>query len=565
VGWIALEESAAQCGNAGRAGRNHRTGHGRAGIPFPCTPVVNTGSARRSPGLRLYTEQPPQAFQPSEAIGSLPEVLRAFHRATGWPLRYVAGAPSKPSPDANWSAVVNGGSDAVGHFRMELPTADAAEGTEVRVGLEAARGLASALAGMLGELLQTRQALWQREAELAAGVPLVPLADEEKHLAERLEAVLRGGAAAVGCHAAALYLLDEATSKLKLRSCWGLPRDRFTAPARPLQGAVADLEAMLGHAVVLDDAGLLQHWSAPEDFAAAACVPVSSPTTILGTLWVFSNHARDFSDRQTNLLEIVAGRVAADLEREVLLQEAVAASQWKREIVAAERLQRSQLPTISPLLDDWDLAGWTAQAGPLGGDFHDWFCLPDGLLAIGVGHAMDRGIEAALAAGALKAALRAHGQYYREAQDTLKRLNLTLWTSSAGDQRATLFYGLIETATGCVCCASAGKPSVLVIRPNGWESFSQESPLLGQGPEAGYEQFGCQLEPGEVLVAFTPAVRDVAAASGKELGEAGVAECLARRTNLTAAELVALVRQRLSIDAGPKARQDQTVLVVKRR
>ena len=171
---------------------------------------------------------------------------------------------------------------------------------------------------------------------------MIPQANPQGHLATRLEAVLRSGAEAIGCHAAALYLLDEATSKLKLRSCWGLPLDRLTAPARPLQGAVADLEALLGHAVVLEDTRLLRHWNVPEDFPAAACVPVSTPTTILGTLWVFSSEKRDLNDHQTNILEVVAGRVAADLEREMLWNEAMAAAEFKTQLAAAERLQRER-------------------------------------------------------------------------------------------------------------------------------------------------------------------------------------------------------------------------------
>ena len=163
---------------------------------------------------------------------------------------------------------------------------------------------------------------------------------------------------------------------------------------------------MLGHAVVLEDAPMMRHWRAPEEFAAAVCVPVSTSTTILGTLWMFSNAKRDFTDAQTNIVEVIAGRLAADLEREMLWQEGFAAAAIKKQIAAAERMQRNQLPTVAPVLDHWDLAGWTAQAEALGGDFHDWFCLPDGLLAVAIGHAMDGGIPAALAASGLKAALR---------------------------------------------------------------------------------------------------------------------------------------------------------------
>ena len=210
-------------------------------------------------------------------------------------------------------------------------------------------------------MIATRHALWQREAELAAGVPLVAHAEEEKHLAARLEAVLRGGTEAVDCQAAALYLLDDATSQLKMRSCWGLPLDRLAAPARPLKGAVADLEALLGHAVVIEDTDVLRHWNVPEEFPAAVCVPVSTSTTLLGTLWIFCREAAGFhlaADERVGDRRRTAGR---RLEREILLREAVAAAEVKRQLLAAERLQSNQLPTISPLLDGWQLAGWTTQ------------------------------------------------------------------------------------------------------------------------------------------------------------------------------------------------------------
>ena len=219
---------------------------------------------------------------------------------------------------------------------------------------------------------------------------------------------------------------------------------------------MADLEALLGHAVVLNDEHVIRMWNMPEDFPAAVCVPVSTPTTLLGTLWVFCNEKRDFNDRETNIVEVVAGRLASDLEREMLLRAGTDGTKLQKQVAAAERLQRNELPTISPLLDGWNVAGWTGQAEGVGGAFHDWFCLPRGLLAVAVGKATQQGIAGALTANAVKTAVRAHARYHRQAERVLQQVNLTLWTGSAGDQRAALFCGLIETATGRVCCASAG-------------------------------------------------------------------------------------------------------------
>ena len=516
--------------------------------------------------LKLYTEKAPEPFRPEiNTLGSLPELLKSFQRVTGWSLQYVPGPePNLKKDGLTWSAPVNPGVGVpLGHLRLG-PVGSGPAAASPALEQENARTLATALSGMLGELLQTRHALWQREAELAAGVPLVPHSDEQQHLADRLQAVLKGGAEAVGCQAAALYLLDEATTRLKLRSSWGLPPERMIDPPRPLRGAVADLEALLGHAVVLSDPKLMQHWKAPEDFAAAVCVPVSTPTTLLGTFWVYCTDRRDFDDRQTNILEIVAGRLAADLEREMLLHEGIDAAQMKRQLSAAEQIQQNQLPTIAPLLDDWELAGWTAQSQPVGGDFYDWFCLPQGLLAVAVGDAMERGLKAAMAASALKAALRSHGQYHRQAEQALKQINLTLWTGSAGDQHAALFYGLIETSTGRVSYSPAGHPGVVLLKKDGWESLSHPAPLLGGSPESNYEPFGCELGRGEALVIFTDGFRDATDREGRSLGEAGVAEPLAARLSLSADQLADLARQTLASHSANPDRDDRTVLVIKR-
>jgi serine phosphatase RsbU (regulator of sigma subunit) len=457
-------------------------------------------------------------------------------------------------------------------LRTKPPTVESligemkADQAEHRTGVD--RGAADALARQIGslldELLETRRALWQREAELAANVPLVPQRESADHLAARLEAVLRAGAEAVGCSSAALYLLDDATTELKMRSSWGLPFDRMTAPARPLRGAVADLEALLGHAVVLNDKNLLETWNAPENYPAAACLPVSTPTTLLGTLWVFCDNLRDFNDRETNLLEVIAGRLAADLERETLLRASVETAELQRQVANAERLQRNRLPTIAPLLDGWQMCGRSRQADILGGAFHDWFSLPKGLLAAAIGRAAERGLVGAINADAVMSALRSHAQHRSQPERILHDANLTLWTGSAGDRHVTGLLGLIDPATGRVRCSSAGRPSVLWLRADGWQSLSQDAPKLGESPEAAFLQFGCELRPGEALVLWTAGSHDESAAADRRRFETGLAERLQSQLDIPADQLLATAATLLDGGRAPKEPQDRALLVVKR-
>lgn len=463
-----------------------------------------------------------------------------------------------------WSATVDGEDGApVGRLILEPTAHPETANIAPPCELEHARPLALAIARMLGEVNGLKRAVWEREAELAAGVPVAARPDEEAHLAQRLTSVLKAGAESIGCHAAGLYLLDDTTSSLKLRAAYGLPQQRLLDNARPLRGAVADLEALVGHAVVLEDTSLLPHWRCPEPFPAAVCVPVASPTMPLGTLWIFSNEGRDFTSEQTNLVEIIAGRIAADLDREMLLTESAQAKSRDRVYEAASRWQQDRLPSVAPLLDGWELAGWTQQADALGGDFHDWAVLPDGRLAIAVADAHGLLVEAGLNAASLHAALKAHAGYRHEAAELLTRLNDTLWSASAGDQFASLLYGTIEPVSGQCEYALAGDVIGIIVRREGCEILSTQALPLGSGPECRYSMSKQAIAPGDVLIVLSDGARKAVDSRGRPVGERAMASLVRKSRNQPAREISAQLKRLL--DRGPDAHDDMTVLVVKRR
>jgi serine phosphatase RsbU (regulator of sigma subunit) len=518
-------------------------------------------SAKPQKHLKLYTEQPPKPPRPAiEAIAALPELIRAFQSATGWPVRLNPNTKSgKRRGESRLNLAPNPQDQRP---KSESPNPLIPEAPIVPINRESAERLAGVIGNVLDELLDAREALRRSEAELAAGVPLLPHREKEKHLAARLEAVLRAAAEAVDCDAAALYMLDEGTTQLKLRSSWGLPFDRLTAAARPLQGALADLEALLGHAVVLDDAPTLRSWNPPEDFPAAVCLPVSTPTMLLGTLWIFGRQRRDFNDRETNILEVAAGRLAVELEREMLMRTSVEGVALKHQMDAVERLQRNELPAVPPMIDGWQVAGWTRQAGAVGGAMHDWFTLPNGLWATAVGRAEQSGLPGAMVAGGLKTALRCHAQYQYRAEQLLRHINLALWTGSAGDRQASLLAALVESQTGRISMSAAGRPSAVLLHRDGWQSLSRGGEMLGIGAEGRFDAFGCELRPGEALILFTDSVRDATDESGRVLGEVGLAEALRGKLDLTAEEILATASA--VVESHSPAAADQSLLVIKR-
>lgn len=445
--------------------------------------------------LRLHVEEACTACVTLTDTPSLAAVLAAFPPATGWQLRCEDA--SEPVVEAAWTRPLAAGGSPP---RRLVLARESAEAGCAALPLERVRPLAEAVGQLVEDVHRAQVTVWQREAELAAGIPVTLRPDEQQQFAQRLESVLRGGAEVLGCSAAALYLLDDATSCLKLRAAWKLPLSRFLEPPRTLRGAVADLEALLGHAVAMENTALMPHWRVPEDFPAALCVPVSSASTPLGTLWFFAEQERTFSPQQTHLAELVAGRIVSDLEREVLVREGLRERAADRTQTLLQRWQDDHRPRVPPLIDGWQVAGEVLGEAPLSGQFYDWCILPDGRLAVTVGQAEGSGVDASLTAITLQVALKSHATHPHDARQMLDRLNEVLWTCSTGDRFAALAYAMIDPDTGSVELAAAGDVEALLVGPHGGEVLTATNPRLGADPDTFFSQATCQLDPGAVLV-----------------------------------------------------------------
>jgi hypothetical protein len=528
----------------------------------------------RPPYLKLHAaEERPEDFALSTSqLADVAKISKACEGLSGFELRWQpAGVFARTGKIVASFPVSRIGGVPLGELNLVRAPGGPKEGD-----LRRAREIGTALADLLSELARAQEALWRREAELAAGVPVTPHREEARHLAARLEAILQSGAKAVGCQAAALYLLDADTSHLKLRSASGLDKDRLALPARPLAGALADLEALLGHAVVLTEPAQLEQWNAPEIAHAAICLPVSSPTIPLGTVWFFSERSRDFTAEQTALLEIVAGRLAADLERETLLADALTGVGLRQKIAVAARSQELQLPHIAPLSDEWDVAGWTSPGTLMAHSFHDWTALGASDLGVFIGEidsGPGRGSSGEVAAGfsvmALRAMLRACCETDHAPEALILRLNRLLWTISSGDLSADLLCGRLACGDGRLQIARAGAIGVLLISPRAnWRNCSRSGLPLGCDPDTRYLEEEVKLEPGEILVLVTASLF---AASGDDLqarGLAQLAEALRGDSRQRAHDLALMTEQ--LVRASRAAVESETapggsLVIVKRR
>src|SRR6185369_16554810 len=77
--------------------------------------------------------------------------------------------------------------------------------------------------------------------------------------------------------------------------------------------------------------------------------------------------------------------------------------QVNHDLDVARSIQQDLLPSQSPRLENFDIAGWNEPANETGGDYFDWQSLPDGRLAISLGDATGHGIGPALVSALCRA------------------------------------------------------------------------------------------------------------------------------------------------------------------
>jgi len=498
------------------------------------------------PNLKLFSEQQPAAKQPTvEEIPQLEDLRRAFEQATGWRLKLTLNSGTS-------------GQRVCSEIELD-------ESLGVRSTPRLAAGkLASSIAQVMSHLQATREQLWRAEAELAACVPVGVRNSSDQHLAERLEAVLRGAAEAVGSKAAALYLLDDSSTHVKLRSCWGMSRAKLNDPPRSLDGSLAELEALLGSAVVIADQAALPDWPVPEDFPAGVCIPVASETTLLGVMWVFNDTPREYSDRETGVLEIAAGRIASDLERTSLLREAVDSRHVSMALQRAAAWTRNRIPNIPPLLDAWQVAGYSSIGDGLSGDWYDWSILADGRLAVALCDADGDQIEAALNATAMHSAYRAHAAQRHSPAILLKHLNETLWTSSAGGDGGSMVYTTIEPETGEFLLAATGDVRALQVRDRAHRTLRGKPARLGFEPDLDIETQTREMARGDLMLMLSSGILSARDATGRQITSSAIARA-ARTADGKPETVIGAIRRLLDTRYAYGGGEDRTVLVVHRR
>ncbi|MDP1560775.1 MAG: SpoIIE family protein phosphatase [Pirellulaceae bacterium] len=457
-----------------------------------------------NPNLRIHVEEDLAREErlKQRLLACLPEanaLAEQFETTTGWLLNYSGAstpgdfmADQAPTPVFGRFEI----SDMSARWPAGKPTVSRAESEKLVANI-------NRLVSRIERLELNQHQSQGTLIEANEDSPLIPT-----NLSDKVANLLRFAKQEFSAMGAAVYMLDEATTHLRLRSMIApVPFASEVESVRSLENSLADLESLIGNKVNIHSREMGETWKIPRPFQFGWCVVLGTKNLPLGTIWIFFSQERSPTVKELEFLESLNNQLYSEINSREKPQNDPAADLLQQELLMAARSNDARLPSFAPEIDGWKIAGWTYRHGYLASTFHDWAITPTGNLSVAVGQATGPMLTAAISLNNLRSLVSAHREYRHTSQSMAAKLNEQIWCQSPGDETASLIYLLADPETNHVHMVNAGDGGVVFNGPRGVQSIDQFQSPLGIDLESTYVQWEQFLKESDTIVMFSPGLR----------------------------------------------------------
>jgi hypothetical protein len=298
---------------------------------------------------------------------------------------------------------------------------------------------------------------------------------------------------------AAVLLLDSSGVDLVARAARGIEEEVRHGVRIPLGEGFAGRIATEARSIVLDrvDETTVRNpilWR--KGIQTMLGTPLRADGRLIGVVHVGAVHERLFTQRDIEILELIADRIGVALHVRLL----------EADRDAAEAIQRSLLPSVPSIVGPFSCAARYVPAGRggLGGDWYDAFQIDDGSVWFVVGDVAGHGLRAATVMGRVRSALRAYALTGQDPDAVLAMTDRKMAHFEVGTMATAAVVVLhpphdeaLVAVAGHpppVHAAAGGAPVLLDIRPG---------PPLGLGSADRPAAASFPVHTGSVLVAYT--------------------------------------------------------------
>ena len=265
---------------------------------------------------------------------------------------------------------------------------------------------------------------------------------------------------------------------------------------------------------------------------------------------------------RTNLF----GRATSTLVLKRQLEEAY--RELDRELKTVARLQRALLPAKIPVVPRMDLTAYYQPASRAGGDYYDFFELPEGRWGLFIADVSGHGTAAAVMMAVTHCIANTHPGPAASPSKLLKYLNqhLSAQYSSRIETFVTAFYAVYDPKSRKLIYSSAGHnpPRLKRCESGGVIPLDKVNGLpLGVMEEADFAEASFFLQFSDQIVLYTDGITETHNPAGEQFGEDRI-DTVLKHCGMDSAELMqTLVNKVTEFAEGVPAHDDRTIVILR--
>ena len=341
---------------------------------------------------------------------------------------------------------------------------------------------------------------------------------------------------------AAILMVNQETKQLELKAV----KSQLPSQGNYLYSkTITDKVRSSGNAILTKDARceIGSESAIEQKIRAAMCVPLKSQEEVMGVLYVdHISMSGSYSDEDVEFLAALANQAALAIENAILQESKRQSALARYELDKGQQMQKEFLPEQLPQISGWNIAAFFEPARQVAGDFYDAFLLPNGHVGLVIGDVCDKGVASALFMALFRSLIRVFsGQTQlselailtddssvRPKTETnsahIKALKAVELTNNYVAQNhseiimfVTLFFGILEPATGLLSYINGGHVPLVILNPQGVkERLEPTGMAVGALPNQKFEIKQTYLEPGDILFGYTDGVTDAKSPTGEK-------------------------------------------------
>ncbi len=239
-----------------------------------------------------------------------------------------------------------------------------------------------------------------------------------------------------------------------------------------------------------------------------------------------------------------------------------------RELQDVADMQRALLPAELPQIPTMDLAVHYQTSRRAGGDYYDFFALPEGRWGILMADVSGHGTPAAVLMAITHTIAHTYPAAPCPAGQLLTRLNRQLSEiyTARSSNFVTAFYGIYDPATRGLtyACAGHSPPRLKRCSNDNLIVLNQASGMpLGIVPEEEYREASITLMPGDQIVLYTDGITETFDQAGEMFGTEGLDRVLMDCERTPQQMVEAILKAVDEFGGGRAPADDRTVLIAK--